>query len=124
MSRYFLGAALAAMSLVCGSTAFAQPQTDRKDVMVVRLSDLDTGRDAGAQAALHRIKSAAIKFCGEDGARDLERRYEQEKCVDRMIGEAVQSLGATQVTALYEAKHGVRTDVAQTSIQLASRDPR
>ena len=122
MNRYFLGAALAAMSLIAGA-ASAQPSTERQDVMVVRLSDLDTSHAAGAQSALHRIKAAAIKFCGDDGQRDLNRRFEEERCVTRMTGKAVTSLGSTQVSALY-FKTGVHIDDTSGAIQLASRDPR
>ena len=122
MNRYFLGAVLAAMSLIAGG-ASAQPSTPRQDVMVVRLSDLDTNHAAGAQSALHRIKSAAIKFCGDDGQRDLNMRIEQERCVSRMTGKAVQSLGSTQVTALY-FKTGAHIDDTLGAMQLASRDPR
>ncbi|THD77908.1 MAG: UrcA family protein [Phenylobacterium sp.] len=124
MNRYFLGAALAAMSLICAAgAANAQPWSDRQDVMVVRLSDLDTSHAAGAQSALHRIKIAAIKFCGDDGQRDLNRRFEQERCVTRMTGKAVDSLGSTEVSALY-TKTPVRMDDTSGLIQLASRDPR
>ena len=124
MNRYFLGAALAAMSLICAAgAANAQPWSERQDVMVVRLSDLDTSHPAGAQSALHRIKAAAIKFCGDDGQRDLNRRFEEERCVTRMTGKAVQSLGSTQVSALYN-KTGVHIDDTAGVMQLASRDPR
>ncbi|HEX3700978.1 MAG TPA: UrcA family protein [Phenylobacterium sp.] len=123
MNRYFLGAALAAISLACGGAAFAQP-SQSPDVMVVRLSDLNTGHADGAQAALHRIKSAAVKFCGDDGSRDLNRQYEQERCVARMTDKAVQSLGAAEVTALYIAKGAIRTDDVKGAILVASRDPR
>jgi UrcA family protein len=123
MTRYFFGAALAAVSLICGSQACAQPASQRQDVMVVRLSDLDTTHAPGAEVALRRIKSAAIKFCGFDSDRSLERRYEEQDCVSRMSTKAVQSLGSTEVSALYTAKTGIHTDGIE-SMQLASRDPR
>ena len=122
MNRYFLGAALAAMSLFCAAGA-ANAQPDRQDVMVVRLSDLDTSHAAGAQSALRRIKMAATKFCGDDGQQDLNRRFEQERCETRMTVKAVQVLGSTEVSALYN-KTGVHADDLSGAIQLASRDPR
>ena len=122
MNRYFLGAVLAAMSLI-GGAASAQPSTERQDVMVVRLSDLDTSHAPGAQSALRRIKAAAIKFCGDDGDRNLNRVFEQERCVTRMTGKAVQSLGSTEVTAAY-VNTGAHIEDTSGAIQLASRDPR
>jgi UrcA family protein len=119
MTRYFIGAALAAMTLACGSGAFAQTSPDRQDVMVVRLSDLDTGHQLGAETALRRIKAAANKFCNTDGSKDIERRWEEQRCVTRMTGKAVQSLGATEVTELY-IKSGGQFEI-QSGVQLASR---
>jgi UrcA family protein len=119
MTRYFIGAALAAMTLACGSGAFAQTSYDRQDVMVVRLSDLDTAHQSGAETALHRIKAAATKFCGDDGAKSIERRWEEERCVTRMTGKAVQSLGATEVTELF-IKSGGQFEI-QSGVQLADR---
>lgn len=119
MTRYFIGAAIAAMTLVCGSAAFAQTSSDRQDMMVVRLSDLDTTHQPGAETALRRIKAAANQFCNAEGSKDIERRWEEERCVTRMTGKAVQSLGATQVTELY-VKSGGQFEI-QSGVQLASR---
>lgn len=119
MTRYFIGAAIAAMTLACGSAAFAQSYHEPQDLMVVRLSDLDTAHQAGAQSALRRIKAAATKFCGDDGAKDIARQWDEQRCVTRMTGKAVQSLGATQVTELY-VKSGGKVDI-QSGVQLASR---
>jgi UrcA family protein len=118
MTRYFIGAALAAMTLAYGSGAFAQTSHDRQDVMVVRLSDLDTAHQAGAESALRRIKTAAIQFCGSDD-KQIERRWEEQRCVTRMTGKAVQSLGASQVTELF-IKSGGQFEI-QSGVQLADR---
>jgi UrcA family protein len=123
MTRYLYGAALAAVALICGGTANAQPNTSRQDVMIVRLSDLDTGHAAGAEAALHRIHRAAAKFCGFDGSIDLGQRFDQDKCVAKMTAKAVQTLGEREVTALYDSKYPSVVDPIG-ALELASRDPR
>jgi UrcA family protein len=119
MTRYFFGAALAALTLACGASAYAQTPSDRQDVMVVRLSDLDTSHQAGAESALRRIKTAAAKFCGSDGTKDIARRWEEERCATRMTGKAVQSLGSSQVTELFLTNGG---HIDQAGAQYASRD--
>jgi UrcA family protein len=118
MIRYVFGAALCAMTLTATAAA-AAPAPQPQDVMVVRLSDLDTGHSAGAQAALRRIKSAAAQFCGEDGGRDLGRHFEQQRCMTRMVSKAVDALGSSQVAQLWTDQgtiHGVDT----SAITLAS----
>jgi UrcA family protein len=119
MIRYFFGAALAALTL-SATVASAQPAPQPQDVMVVRLSDLDTGHAAGAQAALRRIRSAANRFCGEDGSRDLGRHFEQQRCADRMVTKAVDALGSTQVAQLWTTKGAIRGVDTNTAITLAS----
>lgn len=121
MFRYCFGAALAALTLTSAGLAAAQTTSSPQDVMVVRLSDLDTNHAAGAQAALRRIKAAATQFCGDDGSRDLSRRFAQDRCVTRMTSKAVDQLGSTQVAALWTGQGSIH-GADSADITLASRD--
>lgn len=82
------------------------------DVMIIRMSDLNLASEAGASAALRRIRSAADSFCGGRGERTLAAYRRVGECRATMVGKAVKALDAPLVTA----KHTDSRD-----IELASR---
>ncbi|HEX5264523.1 MAG TPA: UrcA family protein [Phenylobacterium sp.] len=106
MTRIGIGAALIAVSLFSVTAAKAQ-----SDIMMVRVSDLNTSSPQGAEIALRRIKNASTLFCGDSDNITLSRRFEQHACEKRMTDKAVGALHAPTVTALYEGR----------PMQLASR---
>lgn len=95
MTRFVISAAVLALALAASGAASAEDGT-----MSVRIGDLNVHSDAGAKAALARIRATAAQFCGGEGSRDLGVIAEQRTCVDRMSGKAVDSLAAPKVTAL------------------------
>jgi UrcA family protein len=95
MTRFVISAAVLALALAASGAASAQDQTMR-----VRIGDLNVHSDAGATAALARIRTAAASFCGGDGSRDLGAIAQQRACVSRMTWTAVSALHAPRVTAL------------------------
>jgi len=94
MTRSAISAAALALTLL-GSAAAAQTAT-----MTVKVGDLNTSSDAGAQSALRRIHYAADIFCGGADSRELSVMLAQQKCVARMTDKAVTSLNAPKVSAL------------------------
>jgi UrcA family protein len=79
-----------------------------EDSMVVRLGDLNVASDAGAQAALRRIRDAADRFCGGRGERSLRTQLAVGACRGEMVGKAVARLDAPSVTALHQGQHTIR----------------
>ncbi|HEY2749894.1 UrcA family protein [Phenylobacterium sp.] len=108
MTRIGIGAALIAVSLL--SVTAAQAETD---TMVVHMGDLNVASPQGAEAALRRIKNAAMLFCGDYDQITFTRRIEHQRCEMQMTDQAVSSLNAPTVTALYKGR---------STIRLASRD--
>lgn len=95
MTRFVISVAALTLALAASSVASAEDAS-----MSVRVGDLNVQSDAGARAALTRIRVAASSFCGGAGSRDLGVIAEQRACVDRMSAKAVDSLNAPKVTAL------------------------
>jgi UrcA family protein len=114
--------------IICGAlTALAAPAFAASPVGNVRpvaglhrvfettvpLGDLDLNRDAGAKAAIARIKFAAGRVCGAPPSpMDTVARSKHRACVGLAIDNAVAALDAPLVTARH-----VRGDAAR----LASR---
>jgi UrcA family protein len=108
MTRIGIGAALIAVSLLSVTAAKAET-----DTMVVHMGDLNVTSSQGAEVALRRIKNAAMLFCGDYDKITFTRRIEHQRCEMQMTDQAVSSLNAPTVTALYKGR---------SSIQLANRD--
>ncbi|HEY8573067.1 UrcA family protein [Phenylobacterium sp.] len=101
-----VAAAFAAISILgCAGAAQAAD-----DTMVVRLGDLNTSSQQGAEHALRRIKHAARSFCGP-ASREIGRRFAGKVCEKRMTNQAVAVLDAPLVSALNTA--GQRIELAQ-----------
>lgn len=92
-----IAAGFAAVALIAGSGA--AHAASGPDLMVVRVGDLNTGSQKGAQIALRRIKRAAETFCGA-GSRELGAYAKGKACEKRMTEQAVAALNAPMVTAL------------------------
>jgi UrcA family protein len=95
MTRFVISAAAFALVLAASGVASAEDGTMR-----VRVGDLNVRTDAGAQAALGRIRFAAENFCGARNPYDLSASAQQRACFERMTGKAVDALNAPKVSAL------------------------
>lgn len=95
-------AALALAAIACGAASAKDSTHDGAgdSAMVVRFGDLNLSSDAGAQAAIHRIRIAAAIWCGGQDSRQLSVVAAQKECVGRMTAKAVGLLDAPRVTAL------------------------
>ena len=69
--------------------------------MRVRIGDLNLHHEEGAKVALHRIKSAATRFCGGEITSPLEFANSVNSCRKDMTEKAVVQLNTPLVTALY-----------------------
>ena len=80
---------------------------------VVRFTDLDLTRPAGAQELYRRIKYAAHNVCGT-----FDRLGYDPRCADQAIGRAVADVGAPLLTA----RHAASTHRAAVEPQQARLD--
>ena len=103
MKTFILIAALAAPLATVAAPAAAQDNTDVRQT-VLRYSDLDLTRSAGAQAMMSRIRQAAETVCGKAPlTRELGERADHTACMATTMGATVKKVDAPLVTALYGA---------------------
>lgn len=89
----------AALACALAAPAFAG---EARSILVQR-ADLNLQSEAGAEAMLGRLERAAERACGVTTARvDLETHNRGRACVEETMANAVGSLNAPLVTALYE----------------------
>jgi UrcA family protein len=93
---------LSALMLLAPAAASAA-----EDVMIVRYGDLNLSSDAGARAALRRIRHAADRFCGPSD-QSLRMYVAVESCKTRMVDKAVTVLAEPRVTAMHTGQEQVR----------------
>jgi UrcA family protein len=105
-------AGFAAIALITGSGAAQAAPTP--DIMVVRLGDLNTSSQKGAETALRRIKHAAKAFCGP-ASREVERFFAGKACEQHMTNVAVAELNVPMVTALNSQNQPIRLAQTETS---------
>jgi UrcA family protein len=98
-----LGVGLATTALPCAAGDESRP-TAR-----VRYDDLDLTSDAGTQALLHRLSSAARHVCDEHGVRELARLEHAEQCYREALANAVVAVHNERLSVLYNATRGVGT---------------
>lgn len=96
MIKTIIAASLAATFAFAGA---ASAQGNRAtDVSVrVSLAGLNLNTDAGAKAALYRIRDAAGQICGGEPSTPLERRSQFDPCVKRTVDQTVANLGSARV---------------------------
>jgi UrcA family protein len=100
-----------ALVLITPSLAVA----DEPQQVVVRLDDLDTTTERGAEQALRRIRRAAENVCGASpGLRPHTERAAARACVHDAMSRAVDDLGDPLVAAKFNggrvyAASGVRS---------------
>jgi UrcA family protein len=102
-----LGALAFAATVILPSAALAQSVEFRSKQVVY--GDLDLASDRGAAVAYSRLQHAAEDVCaaGLAGAiGDTEARKRYQSCVANALSQAVLSLHAAKVTALYAQKAG------------------
>lgn len=73
---------------------------------IVRYSDLDFASDAGAQHLLRRIESAAHTVCFDQDVEPLALHQLARRCYLAAVARAVDTIGASRVTAAYVARYG------------------
>jgi UrcA family protein len=99
MYRSTVGAVVAALVLITPNLARASE--DQQEV-VVRVGDLDTTTERGADRALLRIRRAARDVCDvSPGRRSLEDRLSARACVQDAMARAVADLGDPMVAARF-----------------------
>lgn len=100
-------ATAALIAAISATSAFAAPADPDVMSVKVRISDLDTRTPVGADAAFARIGAAARAICGEAPLPvDLAAKTPYQACLSAAIDNGVNALGAPQVTALNQARHG------------------
>ena len=99
MQRKLIAAVSASACLAVGLVSTPAVAQD-VGTMRVAVGGLNLRSDAGAKAALTRIRVAADRFC-DDGSKELARRVEIARCRAAMMYRAVTTLDAPLVTAQY-----------------------
>jgi UrcA family protein len=100
-SRRLLAVVAIGACAAFASPALADSTASDGASVAVSVQDLDLNHDAGAQAALQRIRAAAHEVCGEAPQLvDLSRSVIYRSCVNEAVERGVQSLDAAKVTAL------------------------
>jgi len=103
MKTLILIAALAAPLAITAAPAAAQRTVDVRQT-VLKSSDLDLARPAGARAMLSRIRQAAETVCGKATlTRELGERADYNTCIATTMSATVRKVDAPLVTALFGA---------------------
>lgn len=97
MKTLILTAALAALA----TAAAAQTAPDYRST-VIRYSDLDLSRPAGANAMISRIRRAADVVCGHRGStRGVRETALYQDCVSKTMAATVKQVNAPLVSARF-----------------------
>jgi UrcA family protein len=95
--------AAAALNLCSSALAAPRPAELETTSVTVRIGDLDLASDAGARAALTRIRAAAGIVCGDPGdLRDLNYRVRREACMTSAVERTLAELDSPPLTALVD----------------------
>ena len=89
-----------AVFVLSSATTYAEDRVVTNAV-VVSYADLDLSREAGAEAMLHRITTAAREACGvAPDIREMQQRSDYDACVHQATSNAIDNLHAPLVAAL------------------------
>jgi UrcA family protein len=101
-----VGAAMLALTIgSSASTAFAA-QPDGQVSIKVSTADLNLASDAGARAALVRIRHAAKEICGGgDAEPSLVQQMQFYSCVNSSVERTVAAINLPTLTAVSEGHH-------------------
>jgi len=103
MKTLTLIAALVAPLAITAAPAAAQDNAEVRQT-VLKYSDLDLSRPAGAQVMISRIRRAAETVCGKAPlTRELGERADHNACIATTMNAVVKKVDAPLVTALYGA---------------------
>jgi UrcA family protein len=91
-----LGTLAASGAMSSSARAFEQTPISK----LVRFSDLDITRPAGAQVLYHRIQAAAGQVCALPISRTLATLQQEHACIRTAIDKAVRQVDSAQLTAL------------------------
>ncbi len=94
-------ATLAAACIGGAALAAEAPPTVR-----VPYGDLNLSSDAGRQALLQRLASAAHRLCDEPGTRELPRVIRADACFRETLDNAVVAVHNERLSTLYHARTG------------------
>jgi UrcA family protein len=108
-------AGLAGLMLASSSFAGGGAATPG-DAPSVRVSfaDLDLGKDAGVERLYTRLRRAAGSVCGAADIHDMRRAARQHACVARALGDAVDGVHNSKLTA----RHRGAGDTAQLAASI------
>jgi UrcA family protein len=98
-----------AMTGVAASAAAFPPEAVTVNKVVVRYSDLNLQKEAGAAALLARLSNAANKVCviPSSSPAYIRPRNQGLACRESALQNAVADVGHPMVTALYQSSRGI-----------------
>jgi UrcA family protein len=98
------------------SSSFAGAADATRDAPSVRVSfaELDLTKDAGVERLYTRLRRAAGSVCGDTDIHDVRRSARQRACVARALGDAVDSVHNSKLTA----RHRGAGDTAQLAASI------
>ncbi len=100
-----VGAAMLALTIGSGaSTAFAADPAGQVSIKVP-VADLNLASDAGARAALTRIRHAAKEICGGGAEPSLIQQTQFRSCVSGTVERTVAAMNLPTLTAVSEGHH-------------------
>jgi UrcA family protein len=80
----------------------------------IAYSDLDLSRVDGAKTLYSRLARAAYNVCRFSSTPNTSAIVLQHKCIDKALGDAVQTVNNANLTAVYLARNGKRAMVASS----------
>jgi UrcA family protein len=102
--KYVATALLSALPILMSSANCpAAARSDDVNAQIVRFSDLDLSRPAGAQALYHRIQGAARDVCEVNAPRAYLDRVPYQQCVSAAIARAVVDIDAPLLTEYHQS---------------------
>ncbi|THD77171.1 MAG: UrcA family protein [Phenylobacterium sp.] len=93
--------AVSTLGFIAGSAHAGVASDPDVRTMKISVADIDLRTEAGAQAALHRIQSAARAVCGDTTSlHDMSEYARQRACLKAAVTRAVTTLNSPLVASL------------------------
>jgi len=102
LNKTMLSVVAIAAALSAAPATWAATSDDDNLTVKVRIADIDLNTASGAKAALSRIRSAAVRICGEaPDAWNSTAARQYRSCVDGVVTRTVATLNSPTVTAQF-----------------------
>jgi UrcA family protein len=105
MNTLILGTILSALAL--GVATRSNAADDFVPKVTVKYGDLDVATSVGAGTLYRRIQFAAGNVCWQMYSSDAAFRLNKDRCLQKVIAEAVGQVNRPILTAVYEAQYGI-----------------